>query len=532
MGSAADATAITQGTALAVAFDPQELQRAVEAQHSMRLRKVDSWYDLVRYRTTVDKNWLNMAHQRHKICLNLGERTVVPLHQGLFRFKLDPGNADDSAVIIASGLLGGLLAFTLDGNCVWSNPEPAHLWPHVEASSGYLIQPLGHGQGAREDHFVVWSRHHDEETFLDAEDVDILTGHAFDATVPQIQRFMPIEWFSLPAEVRATKLRFPYHLSASVASRKLFRYTLTSEQEPQQLDISRLWTDESMQDSSIRYVEILDDFALVAGSKAISIWDFGAEAGTDEFVAMFPPIPPTNLQNLWHHYRVSDSQPMFSAVHHDRVGNVGGNLVAATSRSHVSSSIDHGINGGSLLWAPRFDELLSFLRAGGTDIDNLCVVLRTDVLIAQLAVENGRCAFIGQVTGRTYGLWAFNLKPWTTLEDFKRDPPRPTCLSYPLPFLGDPARLEMTSDEIYVQASNVDFDLVTSQAESYQGDFTWESMSGESLSAVWKTCDSSLLHDVDEDWQSIRMRVRDTLPIEGNDAFLVFSFLDPDNCLV
>ncbi|KAK4058849.1 hypothetical protein OIO90_000295 [Microbotryomycetes sp. JL221] len=182
-----------------------------------------------------------------------------------------------------------------------------------------------------------------------------------------------------------------------------------------------------------------------------------------------------------------------------------------------------------------------------------CQTLRlwpvNDLNIVELSVENGRCAFLASpcgVEGRaTFGLWAFNLRPWTSIEGFKIDPPRPTCLAYPLPLFGDPARLEMTGDEIYVQA-NQDFappdgsdiddgvlrsilwkDKVSSLQSTYSGNFCWESMSGEQLSEVWETRDDVALKELNNKWSEMIRTVASEARgrgIEGNDAFLVFSF--------
>ncbi|KAK4053797.1 hypothetical protein OIV83_001453 [Microbotryomycetes sp. JL201] len=535
MGSAASACIVVGQPNLADTFDPQELQRAVQAQQSMLFRDADSWQELVRYRKTVDDAWSNMQSQQRWILLDTHGARNVPLHEGLFRFKLDVG--DDSPFVLASGLLGGLLAFSLDGKCVWSNPEPAHPWPHVEASEGYLIQSIGRDERLDEDHLVVWSRNNYDQSRIVAEDVDILTGHAFDANIPQIQRFMPMRWITLPAEVRATKLRYPYYLGASVADRKLFRQDLSSDELPKALDISDLWTTPGMLDPSVRYVEILFELALVAGSKAITVWDFQSESGDGNLLTMFPPYPPPELLDKpVHHYLDMQRQPMFSAVHHDCVGGHGRNVVATTYFSIVDSPFSHAIDGGKLLWMSQFTNFLSSNQY--YDLEGVCVVLRSDVRIVQLSVENGRCAFIGQPTDRTFALFAFNLKPWANDPEFQEQPPRPTCLCYPLPFFGEPSRLEMTGDQIYVQASAAfrpdegEFRAAYENAretclpDGYAGDFAWESMSGKLMSPVWETRKEAQMQSLDEEWQKLRVRARAEHPIEGNDAFLVFEFVE------
>ncbi|GAA5904656.1 hypothetical protein JCM8208_004842 [Rhodotorula glutinis] len=70
----------------------------------------------------------------------------------------------------------------------------------------------------------------------------------------------------------------------------------------------------------------------------------------------------------------------------------------------------------------------------------------------QLAVENDRCVFVTHDDELGSALWLINLRTFRDWEDFAREPPEPICLAYPLPTLGPPSRVEMTSSEVFVPA--------------------------------------------------------------------------------
>lgn len=69
--------------------------------------------------------------------------------------------------------------------------------------------------------------------------------------------------------------------------------------------------------------------------------------------------------------------------------------------------------------------------------------------ISQLSVENDRAVFTVKFD-LGHALFVVPLRPFNSLAEFVSNPPKPICLSYPLPCLSSPSRIESTSTEIFV----------------------------------------------------------------------------------
>ncbi|SCV69503.1 BQ2448_2523 [Microbotryum intermedium] len=479
---------------------------------------------------------------------------------GIHRFKLDP----DFGLFLTSGVNGitdhfqlaglniaaGTAVFDVNGCVEWITPEPTTMYPHVEFSQGFL------GTMSGERH-VIWQRS------------DILTPAPKSAIskarrkfyksrskhmgFPGGPEFRPFAEVTVPGSLNATKMRDPYYLGSCNQRRALYRFnyhlgTMTT------FDISRLWQttgEDALSDSSITYVEILDrDHVVVAGRKSITLWH--PERGC---VALFPPVAPErNLISATDseqvpsihpraHYRSNDKQPTWSAVHHDlRHGHL---IATSMGQRGVTRS-------GKLIWIPKWKTLIegtveevedttvvlamvsdvtpSWSSVGGTDRKHENPTQNASII--QLSVENERAAFVTKdLATNTCALWLLNLRPFTSLEDFKNDPPIPICLLFPLPCPQPPARLEMTIDEIALPCCSEFWPIMESlvpglfDESSQEGlwtrfqqivdlaketrpvDMRWETLNAEML---WKqpsrpdpASDRNVLREVEKQWASL-----------------------------
>lgn len=301
-------------------------------------------------------------------------------------------------------------------------------------------------------------------------------------------------------------------------------------------------------DAPVYYVELLDDKVMIAGSLGVTFW-----TPRDGLIASFPPSATPGLRlRSGHHYRDISTRPRFSAVHHD---SRGAHLVATT----FGPAGEHAR--GKIVWTCHLPTLF-----GGSSeaVSQRTVVLKTvrggelrscrpnahrptsqSSAIIQLAVENGRVAFVTQDHLHLCGLWLLNLRNFDDLEDFTRNPPKPICLAYPLPSTALPARVEMTSVEVILPASShfasasptgghVEGrlrarllriqDLASSVGVVGPCDFAWESLEGEALSDVWGVPASqrSIMLEVEAAWSQL-MHEEDVM-IDGCDAFVAYQF--------
>jgi hypothetical protein len=264
--------------------------------------------------------------------------------------------------------------------------------------------------------FLCWRR--DDITSPSAElSAEVIAAFTLRTThhLPSSPGYTPFTVIDSPGATNATKLRFPYHLGASSDDRKLYRFDLLASYSHSPntalttIDISSLWSRDALADPAIYYVEILQQYCLVAGSRSITFWhpDRGC-------VSTFPPeFPPSFAREdefvpIEHHYR-DERRLRWSAVHHDvrgggdgsgegGEGEVRGNLVAVTygERGEEGS--------GKLMWTPRVGKVLE--GASAQEVARMTVVLQ--------AVSRGRLSFE-------------SLRPELTATPFPVLPHRPAC---------------------------------------------------------------------------------------------------------
>lgn len=246
--------------------------------------------------------------------------------------------------------------------------------------------------------FLCWRR--DEITYPPSElSAEVIAAFTLRTThhLPNSPSYVPFAVIDSPGATNATKLRFPYHLGASSDDRKLYRFdllaisSLSPDTALTTIDISSLWSRDALADPAIYYVEILQQYCLVAGSRSITFWhpDRGC-------VGTFPPAfsPSFALEDEFvpveHHYR-DERRLRWSAVHHDArggnrrgegdVGEIRGNLVAV-------SYGERGEEGsGKLMWTPKVGKLLE--GASAQEIARMTVVLQAVSLPERLLLRTG-----------------------------------------------------------------------------------------------------------------------------------------------
>ena len=284
------------------------------------------------------------------------------------------------------------------------------MFPHVEMSTDYFVQAASLPTRTL---FQVFAP-------AGAPDLGAPTPSAADQrhfAAHNGSAYEPCALASVPDNISATKLRWPYLLCAGETAQALVRVNLVTGE---QVVVSTADLHGSLADPFVDYVDLLYDWALVAGLRGITMWRVGSSAAP----VLFPPENPSPLpaggDALAGHYR-STAQPVFNAVHHD------------TSRHLVA--ISHGVmgidDGGKLLWTPDWRR---YVAATDVERGEITVVLQmSDVDIIQLSVENARAAFVTRDRWGCYGLWLVCLRDFKDLDDFRRAPPRPVSLVLTLP---------------------------------------------------------------------------------------------------
>lgn len=307
--------------------------------------------------------------------------------------------------------------------------------------------------------------------------------------------YVPFCVLSPPTPCLATKARFPLLAAVGHGTHEVYLFNLAEGRLQSTIDISALFDNDAFRDPFATYVELDEQHVYVSGRLSTSIWTHQGQS-----VGTLPPSPPLALargpvgtRGRFYRDPSTNRFVQWSAAHH---GTGGKDFVAVTLS-------------GALLWTPKQREVL---RDGSRDaIQAGSVVLQMVRLsrcffvgrlptnfhrrlllkprpIVQLSVENGRAVFITQVRrsevlerqreesdpnlqspSNRCGLWLINLRPFDSLDDFRRDPPQPVrsvsalppffllltlplqiCLCYPLPALFTPSRVEATSTCIFV----------------------------------------------------------------------------------
>lgn len=406
---------------------------------------------------------------------------------------------------------------------------------HIEYSNGFLVS---HGSS-----FTAWQR--DDLTAPPRLSELEQQALASSTTLKSENgpHWSPFATLASPGRASASKLRFPYHLSASASRFQLERIHLETGTS-QSCDITSLRIANVLSptfDPRINYIELLGDVALVAGAFSITAWNF-----KKGLVTQWPPVAPDELGKG--HCRPRDlleyDAPIWSAIHHDcKADSACGNLVA-TSRSASGSA-------GVLMYTPN-SKLVSEGATYG-DFVRQTVVLQTDAMITQLAVENGRACFILETADSLHSLWLINLVAFESLEEFKAKAPKPVsvhqkprlrqaipdtrlvhlqqiCLAYPLPSIAAPHRLEMTASEVIISGNKV-LQITDPHARRMFGDdrgvphlLEWESLTGEQLSEPYDY-GVHLLTEHTSIWDRVvHEATQSSHFIDCGDSFVVYQF--------
>ncbi|SGZ15457.1 BQ5605_C029g10673 [Microbotryum silenes-dioicae] len=517
-----------------------ELREALGRQNSRRkpiyLDCVRRWERFAKMRFFLDRSW------------RLGELILTSTKienggppGGIHRFKVDP----DSGIYLTTGvncrslllLMGDIVFPALIAAIFNALMQPASApFATTGSPNGSAVNPLRctltsnsgtftprFNQGyigcmAGEQH-IIWRRSDisTPKAPISQARAKFLESRSIKIGGPSGREFRPFAEIAAPGSLNATKMRDPYFIGSSNQRRALYRFdyhrgTMST------LDLSRLWQttgENALADSTITYVEILDrDHVVVAGRKSISIWhpDRGC-------VALFPPAAPASRVTIPRaHYRSNAKAPTWTAVHHDLRH---GHLIA-------TSMGERGVTGsGKLIWIPNWKMLIN---GSPSEVEDATVVLTTNAAIIQLSVENERALFVTQdFSTNICALWLLHLRPFTSIEDFKENPPVLMCLLFPLPCTQPPARIEMTIDEIMFpccsefmpppgrEAREDDlsswYQRVLNLARGLKPvDMRWETLSAETL---WKdpgkpnpasgspSNDRDALREVEKQWASV-----------------------------
>ncbi|GAA5874249.1 hypothetical protein JCM8547_007804 [Rhodosporidiobolus lusitaniae] len=430
-------------------IDPKELEEVFKSQGSLEaFNEVKTWEEFARIRYTTDQNWLH-GHAHGSLVELEQPGDAAEEEQLLWRFKLDT----TSKHIIATGLTGGLLAYTPDGRLAWEARLPPSAYPHVELSEGRISIALGNA-------FLILRRS-DVPSPTASNLPDIITtqlnniirtseGHSFSTVLDEI--LVP------PGVCTATKLRWPFLLAVAPDASTITRWnlldrTMCSHALPAFAG--------ELNEGPVHYVELDSKNLIIAGTKSITFWRDLSFLGVPLASRAPAPIQATPAYRTWpplappedalvgllsdrvDNYRVPSNRLSgfrWEAVHHD---NRDKHLVAISSRSD-------GDERSRLMWTVDYQEAI-----WGDDQEKLeqktVVLVTEDADLLQLAVENDRAVFIAsQAAGCS--LWMLNLRSFENHVDFSQDPPKPICLTPFLPLLQSPSRVEITSTEIVLPA--------------------------------------------------------------------------------
>ncbi|GAA5837521.1 hypothetical protein JCM9279_006779 [Rhodotorula babjevae] len=419
-------------------LDPQELDKVVKSQRWTAIKSVPTWLDYAKHAHSIHRNWRTGTATSRLVTLDWSAQRGGSL---FWRFKVDV----DAGYLVVSGLEGGYLAFRAqDGQLAWWSTLPHSSYPHVELSEGYIVQQLSsrtYLASCRTD--LLPADHPADDDRLSA------FSHTADprdddssATTPL--GYAPLHAITTSFPCFASKLRLPRLVASSADGQQLHLWDLVARTVrtlavPDFADVSH--------DGRVYYVELDDECAYVAGQHAVLVVRTGDGGEGDEERGelesrMWPPRAPPALSahvgpGAW--YAFACDGVGWEAVHH-----AGEHLVAIGRRSG-----DEGE--AKLVWT--CDKRAVWSEDGDDEVERKTVVLVIENADpVQLAVENDRAVFVTYDDELGAALWLLNLRPFADWEDFASDPPRPICLAYPLPTLGPPSRVEMTSSEIFVPA--------------------------------------------------------------------------------
>ncbi|GAA5822633.1 hypothetical protein JCM11251_004325 [Rhodosporidiobolus azoricus] len=461
-------------------LDPEELQRVITAQGTMlSFDAVVSWEEYARARYVADQNWLYGRPTRVSLV-----RFQDPL-QGMGQAQAFQGDEDDwgffwrfkldveARAFVLTGLRGGCLAYTNKGELAWSCQFPITPYPHVELSDGHITLQMNNS-------FLVLRRSNLPSV---APATDLPRGMS--EMFPRMTRTHDGHslsydfdyWHTVPAGMRASKLRYPYLLSVNANASLLCRWDVRSRELS--IDVFEDFSaPDGLNQGAVMYAELDGRNLILAGEKSIVLWrdvpfvktpppqiDHSVQPPrmtestnpTPPFssspYALFPPRAPTSFGLISPflaeeaHYTDTTREVLWGAAHHD---GRDGHLVAISQRG------DQGGETAKLVWAVDYQRTV-FGEDGENEEEKAERALQKTVVLTtpyadltQLAVENGRAIFVASTANIGHSLWLINLREFKDLADFASDPPKPICLGPLLPTLLAPSRLEATSTEIFL----------------------------------------------------------------------------------
>ncbi|GAA5948320.1 hypothetical protein JCM3765_001370 [Sporobolomyces pararoseus] len=446
----------------------EELKDVIREQRSMTgaFDGIKSWREYAHRRWKIDQNWKNGRFRTELLHLDVS-RHGPPNTGEFWRFKLDPV----SRWIVVTGLIGGLKAFDSEGKLVWKSNIPAEPYGHLEStysnSDSYLC--TAHAANI----FLIW-RFHDPTRSQDPPPILNLPAPVLESIKPHVRSFdlnqrgyHPYTALAGPSAFRASKLRYPYLIASTRNHDSLFKFNFTEQgtvRSTVSLTAAMNGQGVGMEEDGeqeVGYLELDDESYFVAGLRSVQIYrpQRSSDNGGSSVVhrKCWPPETPPGyryLQPLIPHplYRENGrSLRPWTAVHHDSKSRfiVG----ASTMVLHADSigEMEHAVLSITYRYKAAIFNESARPHHDREEVEQKTMNLRIDGVteISQLSVENDRAIFVASsLIG--HALFLLPLRPFETLSEFVANPPEPICLSFPLPCISAPARIESTSTEIFV----------------------------------------------------------------------------------
>ncbi|GAA5900926.1 F-box protein [Sporobolomyces salmoneus] len=440
----------------------EELRDVIKEQRVMdnSFDGVKSWTQYARTRWRIDRNWVYGRHKDEVLEVDFAAVRAIE-HQepsSFWRFKIDP----ISRWILVTGLRGGVRAFDLNGQLAWYSAFPRGPYNHIELT--YNDTTSFFCTAVTEFSWLVWRYHDnpDEPPPNNGLSADILNqlSPLYRSLDGRQRGFYP---YSIVAQdqaepCRASKLRFPKLIASTADERGLITWDFTQENPRMSwFSLNSIMDDQSDGDDPLNgevyvtYLELDDESYFVGGNRSVQIMeapppDHTVVTTTVKWTSFPPPVPSgyRYLQPLIPRplYRESGNNLRpWSAVHHDSKSQY---LVGASRREGTSSAVL------SITYRYR-SALRPYSEKSREELEQRTMNLCLDGVkeISQLSVENDRAVFTVKFD-LGHALFVVPLRPFNSLAEFVSNPPKPICLSYPLPCLSSPSRVESTSTEIFV----------------------------------------------------------------------------------
>ncbi|CAH7684740.1 expressed protein [Phakopsora pachyrhizi] len=386
---------------------------------------IRDWKKFAQVKHRIDKQW------RTGISCFDSAVMVTPPFSPIWRWKFDP-DMEYWAMTSQRGGLTVVSSFNLPN----LTQELHRVYSHLESSGPFLVTTNSRNQ------FLVWKRQDEAfksecprqstETGFEFRDLkddrgSVIGWETFNCS-PMFKLFWTLE---MPQATYCFKARAPYLVAGSLGAQEVYVWNLETGKIVEQYDVSE------RPSVGMFYIELDDSHIFLGGSHSISVYN----RHNRKLIYQ--------IADSLHRSTVSVGPSEWVAVHHD----VRGGHLLALSRS------------GLLFWTPRYKKLLR----GGCGVPNGnkgsdSVIMNLGQHGAEghnLCVENGR-AVVSVVSGWVGGaplemLFLLNLRAWTDLEDFRRDPPRLVVLFKVVPSFQLTSRIEMDSCGIYLTSIGMCF---------------------------------------------------------------------------